>query len=388
MAVVQTRGLTKVFRPGQPGAVVGVDLESREGEFLVLLGPSGSGKTTLLRMIAGLEEPTSGEILIGGSVVNDRTPRERRIAMVFQSYALYPHLTVLGNIVFPLKAQGVARAERETKARWAADLLGIGHLLDRGPASCRGASGSASPSPGRSSGSRRVFLLDEPLSNLDAKLRASAREELEQFQRRVATTMIYVTHDQVEAMAMGDRVVVMHQGVVRQIGTPAEVYDEPADTFVATFLGSPPMNLVDGEDAIVGIPARALPSGRLRGALGPWHAPGISIRSRGVPRLRAHPLRPARRRAVRRETGRLPGPREPSRADAAGLRLCVRSARREPEVLRPGDRYASERRASLVSRLSRQRWLGPAMLFPAIALRRWRSSACPFSSPSSTPSET
>src|SRR5438552_2408661 len=133
MAVVQTRGLTKLFAKGQVGAVVGVDLESREGEFLVLLGPSGSGKTTLLRMIAGLEEPTSGDILIGGELVNDRTPRERRIAMVFQSYALYPHLTVRGNILFPLKAQRVPRDEREKKVRWAADLLGIGALLDRRP---------------------------------------------------------------------------------------------------------------------------------------------------------------------------------------------------------------------------------------------------------------
>jgi multiple sugar transport system ATP-binding protein len=262
MAIVQTRGLTKVFRQGQAGAVVGVDLESREGEFLVLLGPSGSGKTTLLRMIAGLEEPTAGEILIAGEVVNDRTPRERRIAMVFQSYALYPHLTVHGNIVFPLKAQRMPKPEREKKARWAADLLGIGALLDRKPRELSGGERQRVALARAIVREPSVFLLDEPLSNLDAKLRASAREELEQFQRRVATTMIYVTHDQVEAMAMGDRIVVMHQGHVRQIGTPAEVYDEPADTFVATFLGSPPMNLVDSEDAVVGFrPEHFLPSG-------------------------------------------------------------------------------------------------------------------------------
>jgi multiple sugar transport system ATP-binding protein len=252
MAVVQTRALTKVFREGQAGAVVGVDLESREGEFLVLLGPSVSGKTTLLRMIAGLEEPTSGQILIGGKVVNDRTPRERRIAMVFQSYALYPHLTVLGNILFPLKAQGVPRAEREKKARWAADLLGIGHLLDRRPRELSGGERQRVALARAIVREPSVFLLDEPLSNLDAKLRASARQELEQFQRRVRTTMIYVTHDQVEAMAMGDRVVVMNHGVVHQVGTPTEVYDNPADSFVATFLGSPPMNLVDIGEAIVG----------------------------------------------------------------------------------------------------------------------------------------
>jgi multiple sugar transport system ATP-binding protein len=262
MAIVQTRALTKVFRQGQVGAVVGVDLESREGEFLVLLGPSGSGKTTLLRMIAGLEEPTSGEILIGGIVVNDMTPRERRIAMVFQSYALYPHLTVLGNIVFPLKAQKVPRAERQKKAQWAADLLGIGHLLSRRPRELSGGERQRVALARAIVREPTVFLLDEPLSNLDAKLRASAREELEQFQRRVGTTMIYVTHDQVEAMAMGDRIVVLNHGVVRQIGTPADVYDEPADTFVATFLGSPPMNLVESDDAIVGFrPEHFLPVG-------------------------------------------------------------------------------------------------------------------------------
>jgi len=262
MAIVQTRALTKTFRQGSVGAVVGVDLESREGEFLVLLGPSGSGKTTLLRMIAGLEEPTSGEILIGGIVVNDRTPRERRIAMVFQSYALYPHLTVLGNIVFPLKAQKMPRADREKKAQWAADLLGIGHLLARRPRELSGGERQRVALARALVREPTVFLLDEPLSNLDAKLRASAREELEQFQRRVGTTMIYVTHDQVEAMAMGDRVVVMHQGRVRQIGTPADVYDNPADTFVATFLGSPPMNLVPADKVVIGFrPEHLVPAG-------------------------------------------------------------------------------------------------------------------------------
>ena len=252
MAVVQTRGLTKTFKAGQAAAVRDVNLESEEGEFLVLLGPSGSGKTTLLRMIAGLEEPTSGEILIGGRVVNDLTPRDRRIAMVFQSYALYPHLTVLGNIVFPLKARGMPGEERRKKAEWAASLLGIRHLLERRPRELSGGERQRVALARAIVREPTVFLLDEPLSNLDAKLRASAREELEQFQKRVATTTIYVTHDQVEAMAMGDRIVVMNFGEVRQIGTPAEVYDEPADTFVATFLGSPPMNLVEKGDVIVG----------------------------------------------------------------------------------------------------------------------------------------
>src|SRR5215475_49973 len=252
MAVVETRKLTKVFKEGELGAVNDVNLETREGEFLVCLGPSGSGKTTLLRMIAGLETPTAGEILIGGKVVTDLTPRERRIAMVFQSYALYPHLTVYKNIAFPLKAQGVPKDQHRKKVEWAAGLLSIGHLLDRKPRELSGAERQRVAVARAIVREPSVFLLDEPLSNLDAKLRAAAREELEQFHRRVGTTTIYVTHDQVEAMAMGDRVVVLHQGYVRQIGTPTEVYDDPADTFVATFLGSPPMNLIQNDGVIVG----------------------------------------------------------------------------------------------------------------------------------------
>jgi multiple sugar transport system ATP-binding protein len=252
MAVVETRKLTKVFKQGELGAVNEVDLETREGEFLVFLGPSGSGKTTLLRMIAGLESPTAGEILIGGKVVNDLTPRERRIAMVFQSYALYPHLTVYNNIAFPLKAQNVPRNLHKEKVEWAASLLGIQGLLQRKPRELSGGERQRVALARAIVREPSVFLLDEPLSNLDAKLRLSAREELEKFHRRVGTTTIYVTHDQVEAMAMGDRVMVLNKGVVRQLGTPKDVYDDPADTFVATFLGSPPMNLIEHEDLIIG----------------------------------------------------------------------------------------------------------------------------------------
>jgi len=267
MAVVETRKLTKVFKQGELGAVNDVDLETREGEFLVFLGPSGSGKTTLLRMIAGLEQPTAGEILIGGRVVNDLSPRERRIAMVFQSYALYPHLTVYKNIAFPLRAQKAIKVDKSVgmverfktrrqlekeKVQWAASLLGIGGLLHRKPRELSGGERQRVALARAIVREPSVFLLDEPLSNLDAKLRASAREELERFHRRIGTTTIYVTHDQVEAMAMGDRVVVLHQGYVRQIGSPKEVYDQPADTFVATFLGSPPMNLVENGEVIVG----------------------------------------------------------------------------------------------------------------------------------------
>jgi multiple sugar transport system ATP-binding protein len=261
MAIVETRNLTKIFKEGDLGAVNDVNLVTEEGEFLVFLGPSGSGKTTLLRMIAGLENPTSGEILIGGQVVNRLSPRARRIAMVFQSYALYPHLSVYKNIAFPLKAQRVPKDQHRRKVEWAAGLLSIGNLLDRKPRELSGGERQRVALARAIVREPAVFLLDEPLSNLDAKLRAAAREELERFHKSVPTTTIYVTHDQVEAMAMGDRVVVLHQGVVRQIGTPKEVYEDPADTFVATFLGSPPMNLLKFAGVIVGFrPESFLPA--------------------------------------------------------------------------------------------------------------------------------
>jgi multiple sugar transport system ATP-binding protein len=251
MAIVATRALTKRFGAGE-NAVDGVDIETKDGEFLVLLGPSGSGKTTVLRMIAGLEEPSSGEIWIGGRLVTHETPKERGVAMVFQSYALYPHLTVYENIAFPLKAQKVPRAEHEKKVAWAAEKFGIVRLLARKPRELSGGERQRVALARALVRQPKVFLLDEPLSNLDAKLRASAREELQKFQREIGTTAIYVTHDQVEAMALGDRVVIMDGGRVRQVGTPAEVYDDPADTFVATFLGSPPMNLLEKNGVIVG----------------------------------------------------------------------------------------------------------------------------------------
>jgi multiple sugar transport system ATP-binding protein len=251
MATVETRKLTKAF--GSVPAVDGVDLATREGEFLVLLGPSGCGKTTLLRMIAGLERQTAGDVLIGGENVNDLPPRSRKIAMVFQSYALYPHLTVQKNIAFPLKAQGVPRADIPGKVEWAAALFGIERLLHRKPRELSGGERQRVALARALVREPSVFLLDEPLSNLDAKLRTSARDELQRFQRRIATTTIYVTHDQVEAMGLGDRIAVMQLGKVRQLGTPLEVYDDPADTFVAGFLGSPPMNLLEWGDVVLGI---------------------------------------------------------------------------------------------------------------------------------------
>ena len=250
MAVVEVRGLTKHFDSVR--AVDGVDLRSEEAEFLVLLGPSGCGKTTLLRMIAGLEEPTDGEVLIGDEVVNGLPPRIRQIAMVFQSYALYPHMTVFRNIAFPLKAEGLDQDTRREKVEWATKLLDIEHLLDRRPRQLSGGERQRVALARALVREPAVFLLDEPLSNLDAKLRATARDDLLEFQRRVGITTIYVTHDQVEAMGMGDRIAVMNQGKVHQLGTPDEIYSDPIDTFVATFLGSPPMNLLEHEDFLFG----------------------------------------------------------------------------------------------------------------------------------------
>src|ERR671919_2327463 len=257
---VEVRGLKKHYHHGDVPAVDGVDVATAEGEYLVLLGPSGCGKTTLLRTIAGLEEATEGEVLIGGNVVNGLPPRARQIAMVFQSYALYPHKTVLQNIAFPLKAQKTSKEERERRSRWAAELLGIEHLLTRKPRQLSGGERQRVALARALVREPSAFLLDEPLSNLDAKLRASARDELRQFQGRIGTTTIYVTHDQAEAMGLGDRIAVMYEGKVRQIGPPREVYADPADTFVATFLGSPPMNLVARGDHLVGFrPENLLP---------------------------------------------------------------------------------------------------------------------------------
>jgi multiple sugar transport system ATP-binding protein len=264
---VELQQLTKRFEGNSRPAVDDVSLAIDEGEYLVLLGPSGCGKTTLLRTIAGLEQPSSGDVLIGGIRMNGLPPRVRRIAMVFQSYALYPHKTVRQNIAFPLRAAGVDKEERDEKITWAAELLGLTDLLDRRPRQLSGGERQRVALARALVRDPSVFLLDEPLSNLDAKLRAAARNDLKDFHAQVKTTTIYVTHDQVEAMGMGDRIVVMLDGHVHQVGRPQEVYEHPVDTFVATFLGSPPMNLVHRRDVIVGfrpekmLPTSALPAG-------------------------------------------------------------------------------------------------------------------------------
>ena len=286
MATVSTRKITRIF--GEVPAVDHVDLDVREAEFLVLLGPSGCGKTTLLRMIAGLDLPTSGEILIGGTVVNDLPPRDRNIAMVFQSYALYPHLSVEKNIGFPLRAQGMPGPRVLEEVNKAAQMFGIGHLLGRKPRQLSGGERQRVALARAVVRHPQVFLLDEPLSNLDAKLRNSARAELQQFQRRLGTTTVYVTHDQIEAMGLGDRVAVFNKGQMCQIGTPQEVYADPADIFVATFLGSPPMNLVQRERYNLGFrPEQFMP---VEGAQGkgervPFRLRVVRIENLGAERL-------------------------------------------------------------------------------------------------------
>jgi multiple sugar transport system ATP-binding protein len=265
MAAVAAKDIKKQF--DEVIAVNGVSLEVSDGEFMVLLGPSGCGKTTLLRIIAGLEKQTSGDVVIGGHVVNHMPPRARGIAMVFQSYGLYPHLSVWNNIAFPLKTQGTAREEIKRKVEWSSRLLGIERLLQRRPRQLSGGERQRVALARALVREPTVFLLDEPLSNLDAKLRASARSELKAFQLTVKTATIYVTHDQVEAMGMGDRIAVMDHGVVKQIGTPTEIYEHPADEFVATFLGTPPMNLIERDGGTLGFrPEAFLPKELLNGS--------------------------------------------------------------------------------------------------------------------------
>jgi multiple sugar transport system ATP-binding protein len=241
-------------------AVDGLDLHVADGEFLVLVGPSGCGKTTALRMLAGLETVTEGSVLIGDRVVNALPPGDRDIAMVFQSYALYPHMTVFDNLAFGLRNLRVVRSEIKTRVTDAARLLEIEPLLDRKPRALSGGQRQRVALGRAIVREPSVFLMDEPLSNLDAALRVQTRAEILKVQRRLETTTIYVTHDQIEAMTMGDRIAVMRDGVLQQIGTPAALYDRPANTFVASFIGSPAMNLlpapllgVGGDDRLVGI---------------------------------------------------------------------------------------------------------------------------------------
>ncbi len=245
MAEIQLKNVSKRW-----GNFIGVDdfnLTIADREFLVLLGPSGCGKTTTMRMIAGLEDVTSGDILVDGKRINDLDPKDRDVAMVFQSYALYPNMSVYENIRFPLKIRGIPKSEHDMRVRRASAMVELDDFLDRKPAALSGGQRQRVALARAIVREPNVFLMDEPLSNLDAKLRVSTRAQIKNLSHELAVTTIYVTHDQIEAMTLADRVVVMNKGVVQQVGTPTEIYDHPANTFVAGFIGSPAMNLIEGK---------------------------------------------------------------------------------------------------------------------------------------------
>jgi len=254
MAQIVFDKVSKVYDSGH-AAVRSLELEIRDGEFLVLVGPSGCGKTTALRMIAGLEDVTEGKLVINGEVANDLSPRDRNIAMVFQSYALYPHLSVRDNIAFGLRVRRVPGEDIAKKVAAVADLLELTEYLDRKPAKLSGGQRQRVAMGRALVRSPNAFLMDEPLSNLDARLRGQMRSEIAKLQRMTAITTVYVTHDQIEAMTMGDRVAVMNQGKIQQLDTPRQLYDKPANLFVASFIGSPPINFLAGEaGALDGLP--------------------------------------------------------------------------------------------------------------------------------------
>lgn len=249
---IRLESLTKAY--GRTTAVDGIDLDVRAGEMITLVGPSGSGKSTVLRLIAGLDTPDHGRVLVDGQDVARVPPHRRAVAMVFQDYALYPHLTTLGNLTFGLRVRRVPRAEADRRAHAAAERLGIADLLDRHPDEMSGGQRQRVALARALLREPSVYLLDEPLASLDAPLRFATRADLLALHRELGTTTVHVTHDQAEAMTLGDRVVVLDGGRIRQVGPPQQVYDEPADTFVAGFLGSPPMNLVPGGGTLGGRP--------------------------------------------------------------------------------------------------------------------------------------
>jgi multiple sugar transport system ATP-binding protein len=271
MAGVQFDNVWKLFaaQTESAAAVRGLSLDIADRELLVILGPSGCGKTTALRMVAGLEEPDRGDIRIGGKSVVGLEPKDRDVALVFQSYALYPHLSAQENIRYPLKVRGLSRADQDQKVARVAEMLAIGHLLSRRPAQLSGGEQQRVALARAIVREPRVFLMDEPLSNLDAKLRVHTRTELKTLQRELGTTMVFVTHDQAEAMSLANRIAVLNAGELQQIGTPDEVYNRPANVFVAEFIGSPPMNLLDstrdGHDLVIAGSWR-LPAPKIVGA--------------------------------------------------------------------------------------------------------------------------
>jgi multiple sugar transport system ATP-binding protein len=270
MASVEIRDVRKAF--GATPVIHGVSIDITDGEFVILVGPSGCGKSTLLRMVAGLESVTDGEIRIGERVVNNVPPKERDIAMVFQNYALYPHMTVADNMGFSLKLKSAPKTEIKQRVDRAAEILGLTQLLDRYPRQLSGGQRQRVAMGRAIVRDPQVFLFDEPLSNLDAKLRVQMRTEIKELHQRLKTTTVYVTHDQIEAMTMADKIVVMHDGIVEQMGAPLDLYDRPANLFVAGFIGSPAMNFLRGKivadgqprfvaDGGLSLPVRDVPQG-------------------------------------------------------------------------------------------------------------------------------
>jgi len=297
MASVMFKQVTKRF--GKVSVIEGLDLEVRDHEFMVLVGPSGCGKSTALRMIAGLEEITGGTISIGDRVVNDVPPKDRDVAMVFQSYALYPHMTVRENLEFGLRIRKTPRAEIDRLVPEAAHILGIQELMDRKPKELSGGQRQRVALGRAIVRKPSVFLFDEPLSNLDAKLRVEVRAEIKKLQARLQTTTVYVTHDQVEAMTMGHRIAILNAGKLQQVGAPLEVYEKPANLFVAGFIGMPPMNLVKGTlvGGVVRTSGFELPvAAAARGDAGEGTKVVLGVRPENlvppgrVPRGQSHPL--------------------------------------------------------------------------------------------------
>ena len=291
MAQVTIRGLRKAY--GAVAVVHGVDADINDGEFVVLVGPSGCGKSTLLRMIAGLEAITAGTIAIGDKIVNNLPPAERDIAMVFQNYALYPHKSVAANMGFALKMRGMAKGEIDGRVARAADILGLTPYLGRYPRELSGGQRQRVAMGRAIVRDPQVFLFDEPLSNLDAKLRVQMRAEIRELHQRLKTTTVYVTHDQIEAMTMADKIVVMRDGRIAQVGAPLELYDRPANIFVAGFIGSPSMNLFEGEMAgggqfrtdgftlaLTGVAARLEPGRKVTLGIRPEH---LALGDHGIP---------------------------------------------------------------------------------------------------------
>ena len=270
MAPVAIRDVRKSF--GTVEVLHGVSVDISDGEFVILVGPSGCGKSTLLRMVAGLEQISGGDIVIGDRIVNNVAPKERDIAMVFQNYALYPHMTVADNMAFSLKLRRASQSEIDTRVNRAAEILGLGSLLARYPRQLSGGQRQRVAMGRAIVRDPQVFLFDEPLSNLDAKLRVQMRTEIKELHQRLKTTTVYVTHDQIEAMTMADKIVVMHDGIVEQMGAPLELYDTPRNLFVAGFIGSPAMNVLRGQIKANGVTTFqgaggvSLPLGHVAGA--------------------------------------------------------------------------------------------------------------------------